>query len=164
MLKSFFVFRWLKCWSPSYPMNWCEEDNIFVLSDFKTAFVPMRIHNVGHCTHRGKHVISKCDISCCQYVCCVPNTANWHVNNSDVIMIPMASQMSSHKIVYSTVYSRSDQRRHQSSASLDFVAQRASNAELVSIWWRHHAFRAYISLITADAENALVIVAKNIQW
>ena len=40
-----------------------------------------------------------------------------------------------------------DQRKHQSSASLAFVpvtgefpAQMASNAENVSIWWRHHGF------------------------
>ena len=43
-----------------------------------------------------------------------------------------------------------DQRKHQSSASLAFVpvtgefpAQRASNAENVSIWWRHHENKQY---------------------
>ena len=61
----------------------------------------------------------------------------------------MASQITSLTIVYSTVYSGEDQRKHQSSASLAFVgnsmvtgefpAQRDSNAENVSIWWRHHA-------------------------
>ena len=54
----------------------------------------------------------------------------------------MASQITSFTIVYSTVYSGVDYRKHQSSASLAFVtgefpAQRASNAEKVSIWWRH---------------------------
>ena len=58
----------------------------------------------------------------------------------------MASQITSLTIVYSTVYSGVDQR--QSSALLAFVgnspvtgefpAQMASNAENVSIWWRHH--------------------------
>ena len=54
-------------------------------------------------------------------------------------------------IVYSPVYSGADQRKHQSSASLAFVrgvhrwpanspAQMASNAENVSIWWRHHGY------------------------
>ena len=69
----------------------------------------------------------------------------------DVIMRAMASQITSFTIVYSTVYSGADQRKHQSSASLAFVrgihrwpvtgefpAQMASNAENVSIWWRHH--------------------------
>ena len=68
---------------------------------------------------------------------------------SDVIMSPMVSPITSLTIVYSTVYSGADQRKHQSSASLvfcegnsletgEFPAQRASNAENVSIWWRHH--------------------------
>ena len=39
----------------------------------------------------------------------------------DVIMSAMASQITSLTIVYSTVYSDADQRKHQSSASLTFV-------------------------------------------
>ena len=39
----------------------------------------------------------------------------------DVIMGAMASQITSLTIIYSTVYSRADQRKHQSSASLAFV-------------------------------------------
>ena len=58
-------------------------------------------------------------------------------------MTMMASQITSLTVVYSTVYSDADQRKHQSSASLAFVwdefpAQRASYEENVSIWWRHH--------------------------
>ena len=68
----------------------------------------------------------------------------------DVIMSAIASQITSLTIVYSTVYSGADQNKYQSSASLAFVwgihppgtgefpAQMASNAENVSIWWRHH--------------------------
>ena len=63
----------------------------------------------------------------------------------DIIMGAIASQITSLSSVYSTVYSDADQRKHQSSASLAFVreihrgpAQGASNAENVSIWWRHH--------------------------
>ena len=62
----------------------------------------------------------------------------------------VASQITSLTIVYSTVYSDADQRKHQSSASLaffvgnspgtgDFPAQMASNAENDSIRWRNHA-------------------------
>ena len=40
---------------------------------------------------------------------------------SDIIMGAMASQIFSHTIVYSTVYSGADQRKHQSAASLAFV-------------------------------------------
>ena len=39
----------------------------------------------------------------------------------DVIMSTMASKITSLTIVYSTVYSVADQRKHQSSASLAFV-------------------------------------------
>ena len=63
----------------------------------------------------------------------------------------MVFQITSLPIVYSTVYSGPNQRKHQSSASLaicagnspmtgEFPAQRASNAENVSIWWRHHEY------------------------
>ena len=64
---------------------------------------------------------------------------------SDIIMGAMASQITSLTIVYLTVYSGVAQRKHQSSVSLAFErginrwpAQMASNAENVSIWWRHH--------------------------
>ena len=40
---------------------------------------------------------------------------------NDVIMAAMASQITSPTIVYSTVYSGADQRKHQSSVSLAFV-------------------------------------------
>ena len=63
-------------------------------------------------------------------------------------MDTMASQITSLAIVYLTVYSGADQRKHQSSAlralcvgnspvTDEFPTQRAGNAENVSIWWRH---------------------------
>ena len=61
---------------------------------------------------------------------------------NDVIMSSLVSPITSLTIVYSTVYSRADQRKHQSSASLatgEYPAHMSSNAENVSIWWRHHA-------------------------
>ena len=67
-------------------------------------------------------------------------------HHNDVIMGAMVFKITSLTIVYLTVCSGADQRKHQSSVSLAFVrgihrefpAQRASNAEKVSIWWRHH--------------------------
>ena len=61
----------------------------------------------------------------------------------------LASQITILTIVYSTVYSGADQRKHQSSVSLtlcagnlpvtgEFPAQMDSDAENVCIWWRHH--------------------------
>ena len=52
------------------------------------------------------------------YYCQAVNATS-HYN--DVIMGAIASQITSLKIVYSTVYSCADQRKHQSSASLAFV-------------------------------------------
>ena len=71
-------------------------------------------------------------------------------HNRDIIMDTMASQITSLMIVYSTVYSGTDQWKHKSSKLLAFVrgihqcrngefpAQRTNNAENVSISWRHH--------------------------
>ena len=44
-----------------------------------------------------------------------------HIHYNDVIMGAIASQITSLTIVYSAVYSDTDQRKHQSSASLAFV-------------------------------------------
>ena len=44
-----------------------------------------------------------------------------HFHYDDVTMGAIASQITSLTIVYSTVYSDADQRKHQSSASLAFV-------------------------------------------
>ena len=71
-----------------------------------------------------------------------------HCDYNDVIMSAMAYQITNLTIVYSSVYAGANQRKRQSSALLAFVRgilrwpvnspQRASNAEYVSIWWRHH--------------------------
>ena len=50
-----------------------------------------------------------------------PRWKQWFVYYNDVIMSAMASQITSLTIVYSTIYSGVDQRKHQSSASLAFV-------------------------------------------
>ena len=62
-------------------------------------------------------------------------------------MSTMASQIISFAIVYSNFYSAGDQRKDQlrvtglcegnSPVTGEFHAQRTSNAENVSIWWRH---------------------------
>ena len=68
---------------------------------------------------------------------------------NDVIMSAMASQITSLATVYSIVYSDAHQRKHQNcirywplwgefTVTGEFPAQRASNAENVSIWWLHH--------------------------
>ena len=49
------------------------------------------------------------------------NRRDWSLTNAGVIMTTMASQITSLTVVYSTVYSDADQRKHQISASLAFV-------------------------------------------
>ena len=72
---------------------------------------------------------------------------------TDVTMSPMASKITRLTIVYSTVCSsrrskKTSKRRvtglcaGNSPVTGEFPAQRASNAEKVSIWWRHHPFYA----------------------
>ena len=46
---------------------------------------------------------------------------SYHIHYNDVIMSTMASKIISLTIVYSTIYSGTDERKHQSSASLAFV-------------------------------------------
>ena len=64
-------------------------------------------------------------------------------------MSPIASQITSLGIVYSTVYSGSDKKKtsklrvtglcaENSPGTGEFSAEMASNAENVFIWWRHH--------------------------
>ena len=72
------------------------------------------------------------------------------IHYGDVTMGAMASQITSLTIVYPTVYSGADQRKHQSSSSLAFVRGihrwpvnsphkwPVTRSFDVSIWWRHH--------------------------
>ena len=52
---------------------------------------------------------------------CITNLQLFNIHYNGVIMSTMASQITSLTIVYSTVYSGADQRKHQSSVSLAFV-------------------------------------------
>ena len=52
---------------------------------------------------------------------CLQMSCSFHDHYDDVIMSAIASQITSITIVYSTVYSGADQRKHESSASLAFV-------------------------------------------
>ena len=78
---------------------------------------------------------------------CLACTA-YQLHYSDVIMTMMASQITSISIAYSTVFSGADKKKTPklratglcegySLVTREFSAQRASNVEKVSIWWRH---------------------------
>ena len=69
----------------------------------------------------------------------------WHIfHHSDVIMSAMTSQITCVTSVYLNVCSGADQRKPlcegNSPVTGEFHEQRASNAENVSLWWRHHGF------------------------
>ena len=80
----------------------------------------------------------------------------------------MASQITSLTIVYSTIYSGADERKHKtrvtglcvgnSPVTGEFPAQMASNAENISIWWRHHGISA------SELSWGLHIVSVIFQW
>ena len=80
-----------------------------------------------------------------------------HEHYNDVIMSLMASQITSLTTVYLTVYSKKTSKLRvtglcegNSSVTGEFPAQRASNAENVSIWWRHQ--ESLVSLMMRSLE------------
>ena len=95
---------------------------------------------------------------------CILQFSLEHYN--DVIMSVMASQISSLTIVYQTVYSRHSSKKTwklrvtglfvgDSPVTSEFPAQRASNAENVSIWWRHHEISPACNMATSLALRQL---------
>ena len=63
-----------------------------------------------------------CSVFCCRLArLCFTHDFQGCTNYIDIIMTKMASQITSLTVVYSTVYSDADQRKHQRSASLAFV-------------------------------------------
>ena len=87
--------------SSSRPVNNFENDNFTIKNE-----TPFERFEWNH-----NHIIP-------QYVSCIRQC---FLHYGDVIMDTMASQITSLTIIYSTVYSGADQRKHQSSASLAFV-------------------------------------------
>ena len=96
---------------------------------------------------------------------------------SSVIMSMMVSQIISAAIVYTTVCSGVDQRKHwklhvtglcegNSRVTGEFPAQRASSMENVSIWWCHHEFCffsdtwfiSYVDLLKIPGSNCFVYI------
>ena len=80
------------------------------------------------------------------------NVAPYILHYIDVIMTTMASQITSLTVVYSTVYSDANQRKHQNSASLAFVWGSHRDRGIprtkgqwrgISIRWRHRGFNLF---------------------
>ena len=77
----------------------------------------------------------------------------WLHHYNDVIMDEMASQITSLTIVYSTVYSGPDQRKHQSSALLAFV--RWSHRWTVNSPHKWPITRKFFHLMTSSCYNRI---------
>ena len=86
------------------------------------------------------------------------------VHYSDVILSTMETQITGVSIVCSPVCS--DQRKYQSSALLalcegnspvtgEFPSQKASNAENLSVWWRHHG-QSYRRLLKTSEQVVML--------
>ena len=100
-------------------------------------------------------------------VCQVISRCNDAKHYYDVIMGTMSSQITSLTIIYSAVYSR---RRTKKTSKLratglcvrnspiigEFLAQRASNAENVSIWWRHYVWTENWNAVAFDDGSSLI--------
>ena len=87
---------------------------------------------------------------------------------SDVIMDPMASQITSLTIVYSTVIQARSKKTSKlrvtglcvgnSPVTGEFPVQMASNAENVSIWWHHHGRRTCMHVAACASATARRLV------
>ena len=90
----------------------------------------------------------KGNLNALNWGCCLSRGSVLCLQYTDVKMSAMASQITSLTIANSTVYSGRSKKTSKlrvsglcagiSLATGEFPAQRASNAENVSIWWRHH--------------------------
>ena len=114
-----------------------------VIPSFTVSHIHLSVYYLRQCPFR----ITRTDIKH-KHSCVLV----WHY--SDVIMGAIESQITSLTIVYSIVFFG---RRSQKTSKLrvtdlcvgnspvtgEFSAQRASNAENASIWWRHHGMERY---------------------
>ena len=108
-----------------------------------------------------------------RYYCCQTGQ-----HYRDVIINAITSQITSLTIVYSTVSSNADQRKPStlrvtffagnSPVTGEFPAQGASNAENVSIWWRHHGLLNFKNKQRVrrrvDFSNILMVHVDLILW
>ena len=94
-------------------MNYVDLQSFYLSSEFEVSTLPIERFLYG--------VSFYGNVTCQGLFWVLPIINCLHYN--DVIMGAMASQITSLAIVYSTIYSGADQRKHQSSASLAFVRE-----------------------------------------
>ena len=100
---------------------------------------------------------------------------NFALHYNDVIMTPMVSQITSLTIVYSSVYSDADQRKHQSSAPLAFVRgihrspvnsphKRPVTRKMLPFGWRHHGSPSLHVLTIRILDIGVIVVLFQLQY
>ena len=92
------------------------------------------------------------------------HTPQCHDHYSVVIMDTMASQITSFTIVYSTLYSGADQRKHQSSASLAFVKGIHQWLPSTKGRWRGKSFHLMTSSCTYHYFRSLTCKIRQSEW
>ena len=107
--------RHMSLWNLIWPNNW-----MFLLS-WPNIWFPYPKHNVGNIRQlNSSHHYTRISLRTLTWW----RAFHWVVfpfHFCDVIKTVLTSQITSLTIVYSTIYSGTDQRKHQSSASLAFV-------------------------------------------
>ena len=148
-------------WTPKNKLKWHLNQNMTILSqdnEFENVFAKWRTFCLGlsQCVNRDIYYNDDHQLRGSIYVFdekCDIQRIPWSkvlLHYNDVIVGAMAYRITSLTTVYSTVYSDADKRntkapRHwplceNSLGTGEFHAQMASNAENVSIWWRHHDY------------------------
>ena len=86
-----------------------------------------------------------------QYSQKIPSSSSIALQHDDVIMSTLASQITSLTIVYSTVYSGADQRKHQSSTSLAFVRG-------IHRWWVNSPHKGPVTRKMFPSDDVIMIM------
>ena len=96
--------------------------NHHMLTRFGRRLGVFQIHTIWwHHSHLGPLTVTVTVRVALRNVSTLWTSRKLHNHYIDIIMTMMASQITSLTVVYSTIYSDADQRKHQSSASLAFV-------------------------------------------
>ena len=116
------------------------------------------------------HALRECSVHrrILDAICENRNQCSERSHYNDIIMSAVASQITGVSIVYPIVCSGADQRKHQTPlhwplwgellVTGEFPAQKASNAENVSIWWCHH------KLVECERTNKMWRSSNEFSW
>ena len=120
-----YVILWVVLW-PDTQLRW-DYDSIINKPNARVIYLSNFIESLYFKRFSSWEILSRYQMPTCMsslislYTGLINTIVSCVHHYCDVIMGPVASQITSLTIVYSTIYSDADQRKHQSSASLAFV-------------------------------------------